>query len=62
MTYKIKSLLYFSCFMLASLAYYVVDQHDQFQEQMVDKSYVEADFHDTQNLEEPEEDQEEVQP
>ncbi|WP_228236109.1 hypothetical protein [Allomuricauda sp. M10] len=62
MTYKIKSLLYFCCFMLASLAYYMVDQHDQFKEQIVDKSYVEADFHDTQNLEKPKEDQEEVLP
>ena len=62
MTYKIKSLIYFSCFVLASLIYYVVDQHDQFQEQMVNKSYAEANFHDANTLEEPKEDQEEVQP
>ena len=62
MTYKIKSLLYFSCFMLASLAYYLVDQHDEFQEQMANKSYVEADFHDADTLDEPKEDQEELQP
>lgn len=62
MTYKIKSLIYFSCFVLASLIYYVVDQHDEFQEQMANKSYVEANFHDANSLEEPKEDQEEVQP
>ena len=62
MTYKIKSLIYFSCFVLASVIYYVGEQHDEFQKQMASKSYVEANFHDADTLDEPKEGQEDVQP
>lgn len=44
MTYKIKSLIYFSCFLAASLFYYAVEKHDEFQEQLHSRTYVEADF------------------
>lgn len=53
MTHKIKSLIYFSCFVLASFGYYLVEQHDKFQEQIQSKSYVEADFHDAKDIEQP---------
>ncbi len=48
MTYKIKSLIYFSCFLAASVVYYVVEKHDEFQNQLDTGTYVEADFEDTQ--------------
>ena len=47
MTYKIKSLIYFSCFLAASLIYYVVEKQDEFQNQLDSGTYVEADFEDT---------------
>ncbi|NAY92234.1 hypothetical protein GTQ34_09910 [Muricauda sp. JGD-17] len=47
MTYKIKSLLYFSCFLAASFIYYAIEKHDEFQNQLESKTYVEADFEDT---------------
>lgn len=57
MTYKIKSLIYFSCFLVACFIYYGVEQEDGFQSQMDSKTFVEADFHDTgQPLEEPQND------
>ncbi|WP_222981490.1 hypothetical protein [Flagellimonas meishanensis] len=46
MTYKIKSLIYFSCFLTASFAYYIIEKHDEFQNQMQSKTYVEAEFKD----------------
>ncbi len=48
MTYKIKSLIYFSCFLAASLVYYAVEKYDEFQNQLDTDTYVEADFEDTQ--------------
>lgn len=53
MTYKIKSLIYFSCFVLASLGYYLVEQHDEFQKQLQSKAYVEADVHNADEMEQP---------
>lgn len=46
MTYKTKSLIYFSCFVAASSLYYVVDQHDEFQDQINSETYVETQFED----------------
>lgn len=56
MTQKTKSLIYFSCFVLASIFYYQVEQQDKFQEQFQSKTFVEADFQDADDLEEPLED------
>ncbi|MEZ4810759.1 MAG: hypothetical protein R2819_10395 [Allomuricauda sp.] len=57
MTYKIKSLIYFSCFLVACLIYYGVEQEDKFQSQMDSKTFVEADFHDADHpLEKPQKD------
>lgn len=53
MTYKIKSLIYFLCFVLASVSYYLVDQHDQFQEKITSESYVETNFQDAEDLDQP---------
>ncbi|MBW8244545.1 hypothetical protein K1F50_17185 [Muricauda oceani] len=47
MNYKTKSLIYFSCFLAASTLYYVVDQRDDFQNQLNSKTYVETHFEDT---------------
>lgn len=47
MTYKIKSLIYFSCFLTASFVYYIVEKHDEFQNQLQSKTYVKADFEDS---------------
>ena len=55
MTYKIKSLIYFLCFVLASVSYYLVDQHDKFQDQITNESYVETHFQDADDLDQPEE-------
>lgn len=46
MNYKTKSLLYFCGFVAASALYYVVEQHDNFQEHLNSKSYVETQFED----------------
>ena len=51
MSYKIKSLLYFSCFVIASMIYYVAEQHDNFQNQFNSKNFVEAEYQDAQDLE-----------
>lgn len=53
MTYKFKSLIYFSCFVLASLGYYLVEQHDEFQKQLQSKAYVEADFQNADEIDQP---------
>lgn len=34
-TYKIKSLIYFSCFLMASFLYYGMEQYDRFNEELV---------------------------
>lgn len=49
MTYKFKSLVYFSCFVIASMIYYVVEQHDDFQNQLNSKNYAEVEYLDTEN-------------
>ncbi|MCL6267832.1 hypothetical protein [Flagellimonas myxillae] len=49
MTYKIKSLIYFICFLTASSIYYVVEQHEEFQQQLRAKELVKTEFED--NLE-----------
>ncbi|MBO0343037.1 MAG: hypothetical protein VX798_02800 [Bacteroidota bacterium] len=46
MTYKTKSLIYFICFVAASTLYYVVDKHDEFQNQVSSETYVETNFQD----------------
>ncbi|WP_108422776.1 hypothetical protein [Flagellimonas amoyensis] len=53
MTYKTKSLIYFSCFVIASIIYYEVEQQDRFQDDFNSKTYVEAEFHDAEDLENP---------
>ncbi|KAB5489527.1 MULTISPECIES: hypothetical protein [Flagellimonas] len=59
MTYKTKSLIYFSCFVIASIIYYEVEQQDKFQDNLNSKTYVEAEFHDAKDLENPQDLQEE---
>ncbi|MDC6384901.1 hypothetical protein D2V93_15040 [Flagellimonas taeanensis] len=59
MTYKTKSLIYFSCFVIASIIYYEVEQQDQFQDNLNSKTYVEAEFQDAEDLEDPKKDLEE---
>ena len=46
MYYNTKSLLYFSGVVAASALYYVVEQHDNFQEHIGSKTYVETQFED----------------
>ncbi|MBA4747015.1 MAG: hypothetical protein H2058_17380 [Muricauda sp.] len=46
MNYKTKSLIYFSCFVAAATLYYVMDQRDDFQDQLNSKTYVETHFED----------------
>ncbi|MHA7830592.1 MAG: hypothetical protein ACX93O_05800 [Flagellimonas sp.] len=46
MNYKTKSLVYFICFVAASTLYYVVDQHDEFQDHLNSKTYVDTQFED----------------
>ncbi|WP_318345238.1 hypothetical protein [Flagellimonas baculiformis] len=59
MTYKTKSLIYFSCFVIASIIYYEVEQQDRFQDNLNSKTYVEAEFQDAEDLEDPKKDLEE---
>lgn len=59
MTYKTKSLIYFSCFVIASIIYYEVEQQDRFQDDFNSKTYVEAEFQDAEDLEDPKKDLEE---
>lgn len=61
MTYKTKSLIYFSCFVVASLVYYQIEQQDEFQEQMNSETFVEAEFQDEMEPENPQLDFEEDQ-
>ena len=51
-TYKIKSLIYFCCFLVASLVYYQIEQDDQFQEQLISSEVVETDMQDLDEIEE----------
>ena len=46
MNYKTKSLIYFSCFVAASVSYYLLEQHDEFQNQLNSQNYVETHFED----------------
>lgn len=59
MTYKTKSLIYFSCFVIASIIYYEVEQQDRFQDNLNSKTYVEAEFQDAKDLENAKKDLEE---
>ncbi|MFD2099598.1 hypothetical protein [Flagellimonas iocasae] len=61
MTYKAKSLIYFSCFVLASLIYYGVEQQDDFQEHISSETVVETQFHNTEDPEKPQTDFQEEQ-
>lgn len=47
MNYKTKSLIYFSCFVVAATSYYLIEQHDEFQNQLNSQNYVETHFEDT---------------
>jgi len=58
MTYKFKSLVYFSCFVIASVIYYVVEQHDNFQNQLNAKTYAEVEYLD---VEDPQAEQKELE-
>ncbi len=46
MTYKIKSLIYLSCFVVASFIYYGIEQEDKFQNQILSEELVETEFED----------------
>nr|WP_299388034.1 hypothetical protein [Allomuricauda sp.] len=56
MTYKIKSLIYFFCFLAASSIYYVVEQHEEFQKQLHAKELAETEFDDSMDHENPKKD------
>ncbi|PWL40460.1 hypothetical protein DKG77_06525 [Flagellimonas aquimarina] len=51
MTYKIKSLIYLSCFVVAAFIYNGIQQEDEFQAQLKSKEFVEADFEDANKQE-----------
>lgn len=53
MTYKAKSLIFFSCFVISSLVYYQIEQQDKFQEQIGSETFVETQFQDVDELEKP---------
>ncbi len=55
MTYKIKSLIYLSCFVVAAIIYNSVEREDNFQNQLHSKTVVETEFEDTGELTETEE-------
>lgn len=61
MTYKLKSLIFFSCFVISSLVYYQVEQQDKFQEQISSETFVETQFHDVDDLKKPKTELEEEQ-
>ena len=61
MTYKTKSLIYFSCFVLASLIYYEMEEQDNFQEHISSETFVDTQFDDADELEKPQPDFEEEQ-
>ncbi|MAU17569.1 MAG: hypothetical protein CMH46_18740 [Muricauda sp.] len=50
MTYKTKSLIYFICFVAASTLYYVVEQHDKFEDHLSSDTYVETHFQDADDF------------
>lgn len=56
MTYKIKSLIYLSCFVVAALIYNNVEREDEFQNQLHSKTVVETEFEDSNELTETKED------
>ena len=56
MTYKIKSLIYLSCFVVAAIIYNSVEREDHFQNQLNSKTVVETEFEDTNELKETEAD------
>lgn len=55
MTYKIKSLIYLSCFVVAAFIYNGIQQEDEFQTQLNSEEFVEADFEDANKLEKSQE-------
>ncbi len=61
MTYKAKSLIFFSCFVISSLVYYHMEQQDEFQKQIGSETFVETQFHDVDELEKSKTDLEEEQ-
>jgi hypothetical protein len=61
MTYKAKSLIYFSCFVIASFIYYGVEQQDKFQENISSETIVETQFQDSNELNNPQDDFKEEQ-
>ena len=50
MTYKTKSLLYFFSFVIAATAYYLVEQHQEFTNQIQSSEVVETQFEDDYEL------------
>lgn len=56
MTYKIKSLIYLSCFVVAAVIYNSVEREDNFQNQLHSKTVVETEFEDANELKETEAD------
>ncbi|MEO9512671.1 MAG: hypothetical protein ABJN84_13355 [Flavobacteriaceae bacterium] len=47
MTYKIKSLIYLSCFVVAAFIYDGIEQEDKFQNQILSEEFVETEFDDS---------------
>ncbi|SNY92211.1 hypothetical protein [Flagellimonas pacifica] len=56
MTYKIKSLIYLSCFVITATIYYGIEQEDEFKNQVNSPKVAETDFEDTDDLEDTQED------
>ncbi len=61
MTHKVKSLIFFSCFVISALVYYQVEKQDEFQEQISSETFVETQFQDVDELEKPQTNFEEEQ-
>ena len=54
MTYKIKSLIYFSCFLIACAIYYTVEQENPLTDQIDSTTFVETEFEEVDEpLDEP---------
>ena len=57
MTYKTKSLLYFFSFIIAATAYYLVEQHEAFTNQMQSTEVAETQFEDDYEISETSQEQ-----
>ncbi|WP_350287863.1 hypothetical protein [uncultured Croceitalea sp.] len=49
--YKVKSLIYLSCFVAAAVYYYNTEQQDNFKDQLASATVAETEFQDASELE-----------